>query len=106
MLIDVTCPFDTRFVQKDIEKIDHYNYELTYEIRRIWNCKKVLIIANVIGVFRPSITKLLWMYEQIRGRGEHILLAQGMPAGHNKKYWESAGYLREPIFESLFSVIS
>ena len=50
MLIDVACPFDTRIVQKDAEKIDHYNYELTYEIRRIWNCKKVLIIPNAIGI--------------------------------------------------------
>ena len=48
-IVDVACPFNTRIMQKVAEKIDHYNYELTYEIRRIWNCKKDLIIPNAVG---------------------------------------------------------
>jgi len=47
-LIDVACPFDTRVVDKEREKIEHYN-DLKFEIKRIWNCKEVKVIPIVIG---------------------------------------------------------
>lgn len=47
-LIDVACPFDTRVVEKEREKLENYN-DLKFEIRRIWNCSEVQVIPIVIG---------------------------------------------------------
>lgn len=48
LLIDVTCPFDTRVIQKEREKIEKYQ-DLKIEIKRIWQCKEVTIVPIVIG---------------------------------------------------------
>ena len=48
VLLDVTCPFDTRILQKEREKIEKYQ-DLKIEIKRIWICNEVLIVPIVIG---------------------------------------------------------
>ena len=40
VLLDVTCPFDTRILQKEREKIEQYQ-DLKIEIKRIWKCNQV-----------------------------------------------------------------
>ena len=47
-IVDVVCPFDTRVVEKEREKVDKYQ-ELKYELKRIWNCSEVTVIPAVIG---------------------------------------------------------
>ena len=47
-IVDVACPFDTRVVEKEREKVDKYQ-ELKYELKRIWNCSEVTVIPAVIG---------------------------------------------------------
>ena len=50
MLIDVACPFDTRIVRKEKEKMEVYT-DLKYEILKCWRneVKTVIIIPVVIG---------------------------------------------------------
>ena len=48
VLLDVTCPFDTRILQKEREKIEQYQ-DLQIEIKRIWKCNQALIVPTVIG---------------------------------------------------------
>ena len=45
-IIDVACPFDTRIDSK--EKNENYHH-LKHEMKRIWNCRSVLVIPVVIG---------------------------------------------------------
>ena len=47
-IVDVACPFDTRVVEKEREKVDKYQ-ELKYELKRIWKCSEVTVIRAVIG---------------------------------------------------------
>ena len=47
LIIDVACPFDTRTVRKR-EKKGNY-HDLKQEMKRIWNCRSVLVIPLVIG---------------------------------------------------------
>ena len=47
-LIDVACPFDTRVVNKELEKVDNYQ-DLKWEIKRIWDCGDVTVIPIIIG---------------------------------------------------------
>ena len=46
--IDMACPFDTRIVEKERAKIDHYQH-LKVEIRKMWNCKRVSVVPIVTG---------------------------------------------------------
>ena len=48
LLIDPTCPFDTRIEKKEEEKCTNYS-ELKYEIAKIWKMRKVEVIPVVIG---------------------------------------------------------
>ena len=48
MIIDVACPFDIRVQEKEEEKIERYNY-LKWELMRIWNCSKIIVILIIIG---------------------------------------------------------
>ena len=48
LLIDPSCPFDTRIEGKEEEKCRNYN-ELKYEIARIWKMKDVEVVPVVIG---------------------------------------------------------
>ena len=50
-MIDVACPFDTIFIEKENEKIEKYQ-DLGNEIRRIWHCRDVQIIPVVIDALR------------------------------------------------------
>ena len=36
-IIDVACPFDIRIVEKERERIPHYQ-DLKVEMRKMWNC--------------------------------------------------------------------
>jgi len=47
-IIDVACSFDTRVNEKEQEKITKYQ-DLKWELKRIWNCRNVMIIPIVIG---------------------------------------------------------
>ena len=47
-VIDITCPFDTRVLEKEQEKMQKYQ-ELKREIRKIWSCRKVIVVPIVIG---------------------------------------------------------
>ena len=47
-IVDVACPFDTRVVEKEREKVDKYQ-ELKHELKTIWNCSEVTVIPAVIG---------------------------------------------------------
>ena len=48
MIIEVTCPFDTRILKAETEKISRYQ-DVKYELERTWNCKGVKVIPIVIG---------------------------------------------------------
>ena len=48
LLIDPACPFDHRILTKEKEKIDNYN-RLEYEIKQLWNMKKVTTVPIIIG---------------------------------------------------------
>ena len=54
-IIDVACPFDTRVIEKEREKIDRYQ-DLKWEVKRIWKIKKVEVIPIVIGAL-GTVTK-------------------------------------------------
>ena len=55
LIIDPSCPFDTRIEGKEEEKCDNY-CDLKYEIARIWKMKEVEVIPVVIGAL-GSVTK-------------------------------------------------
>ena len=59
-IIDVACPFDTRIVEKEREKIDHYQ-DLKVEIQKMWNCKSLSVVPIVIGAL-GTVTKNLMMW--------------------------------------------
>ena len=42
------CPFDTRVVEKEIEKVVRY-LDLKWESKRIWSCSEVMVIPIVFG---------------------------------------------------------
>ena len=42
LIIDVACPFDTRIDSKEREINENY-HDLKHEMKRIWNCRSVLI---------------------------------------------------------------
>ena len=46
ILIDPTCPFDTRIERKEEEKCTNYS-ELKYEMSKIWKMGKVEVIPVV-----------------------------------------------------------
>ena len=48
LIIDVACPFDTRVIEKEREKITRYE-DLKWEIIKIWKCGSVRVIPIVIG---------------------------------------------------------
>ena len=48
LIIDVACPFDTRVIEKEREKITRYE-DLKWEIIKIWKCRSVRVIPIVIG---------------------------------------------------------
>ena len=47
-IIDIACPFDTRVLEKENEKITNYQ-DLKWELKRIWNCQEIEVIPIVIG---------------------------------------------------------
>ena len=59
-MIEVTCPFDSRVAEREIEKIEGYQ-DFKYEIIRLWNCKKVKIVPVVKGAL-GTVSKSLKRY--------------------------------------------
>ena len=55
LLIDPSCPFDTRIERKEEDKCTTYN-ELKYEIAKIWTMKEVEVVLMVIGAL-GTVTK-------------------------------------------------
>ena len=58
-IIDVACPFNTRIVEKERVKIDHYQ-NLKVEIQKMWKCKSESVVPIVIGALE-AVTKNLMM---------------------------------------------
>ena len=52
-IIDAACPFDTRIVEKEREKIDHYQ-DFKVEIQKMWNCKSVSVVPIVTGALKAK----------------------------------------------------
>ena len=50
LLVDIVCPFDTRIVKKEKEKIDVYQ-DFRQELKRLWNLREIKIITVIIGAF-------------------------------------------------------
>ena len=50
LVIDVTCPFDSRINKKEQEKLEYY-IDLKYEILKCWNKEvdKVMILPIIVG---------------------------------------------------------
>ena len=60
-IIDVACPFDTRIIEKEREKVDHYQ-DLKWELKKIWQCSDaqvVPIIIEALGTVSKSFQKWL-----------------------------------------------
>ena len=53
LLIDISCPFDTRIERKEKEKIEVYQ-DLKREIKRLWNVREVKIVPIIIGALGTS----------------------------------------------------
>ena len=63
VIIDPSCPFDTRIREKEKEKLDNYN-QLKYELVRLWKLKKCSIVPVVIGSLGTVTNKIeLWIKE-------------------------------------------
>ena len=48
LIIDVACPFDTRFKGKENEEIENYQ-ELKREFKWIWKLRRVTVVPVIIG---------------------------------------------------------
>ena len=64
IIIDPSCPFDSRIFVKEEEKLSNYE-ELKYELARIWIMKKVTIVPIVIGALGTVTEKIDSWLEQI-----------------------------------------
>ena len=64
LIIDPSCPFDSRIVVKEEEKLSNYD-ELKYELARIWSMKKVTIVPIVIGALGTVTERIDSWIEQI-----------------------------------------
>ena len=54
-VIDITCPFDTRVLEKEQEKVEKYQ-ELKREIGKIWSCRIVVpIVIGALGTFSKNL---------------------------------------------------
>ena len=71
----LACPFDTRIVEKEREKIDHYQ-DLKVEIQKMWNCYSVSVVPIVIGALGGAVTKNLMMWVTKIGTPEILNLLQ------------------------------
>ena len=45
VIIDPSCPFDTRIREKEKEKLDNYN-QLKYELVRLWKLEKMFYCTS------------------------------------------------------------
>lgn len=50
-IVDVSCPFDTRDIEKEQQKIDWYQ-GLRWEMKMTWDCKEVKVIGGISIGFR------------------------------------------------------
>ena len=60
-IIDIACPFDTRIVEKEKEKIQAYT-DLKYEIVKCWKEVKRVAIVPIVIVALGSVTTKLKKY--------------------------------------------
>ena len=72
-IIDVACPFDMRVLEKEQEKIDHYQ-DLKIEVQKIWSCRRVSIIPIIIGALGTVSKNLKTWYDKIGLYGNTSLL--------------------------------
>ena len=82
-IIDVACPFDTRIVEKEREKIDHYQ-DLKVEIQKRWNCKSMSVVPIVIGALEAVTKNLMMWVTKIRAPGILNLLQKACLLGTAK----------------------
>ena len=64
-MTDPSCPFDTRVVHKDAEKIANYE-ELKNEVAPVWKLKRVEVIYIAIEALATVTKKLLKVAEKVR----------------------------------------
>ena len=72
-IIGVACPFDMRVLEKEQEKIDHYQ-DLKIEIQKVWNCKRVSTIFILTGALGNVSKNLKTWYSKIGLYGNATLL--------------------------------
>ena len=65
-IIDVSCPFDGRVIEREEEKGEKYE-DLRMEVTKLWNVRKVVIIPIIIGALgtlsktlRDILSNLKW----------------------------------------------
>ena len=92
-IIDVACPFDMRVLEKEQEKIDHYQ-DLKIEVQKIWSCRRVSIISIIIRALGTVSKNLKTWYDKIGLYGNTSLLQKGLLVGHSNDSAQSAGHLR------------
>ena len=73
-IVDVACPFDTRVVGKEKEKVEKYQ-DLKREIQRMWKCKTVKIIPIVIGAL-GTMSKQFSRWLQLIGMTNYLAVLQ------------------------------
>ena len=73
MIIDVAIPGDTTVCNKEREKIEKYSL-FKYEIARLWQMKKVVVIPTAVGELGTITTKFERSIESlgIEIRIEHV----------------------------------
>ena len=69
----MACPFDMRVLEKEQEKIDHYQ-DLEIEVQKIRNCRKVPIMPIIIGALETVSKNLKTWHGRIKLYGNTALL--------------------------------
>ena len=83
IIIDIACPFDTRIVEKEDEKIEKYQ-DLKYEIKKIWKFKEVTIVPIVIGALGTLSKNVCSWMDKIEMREKTDLLQKACLLGTAK----------------------
>ena len=55
-IIEVTCPFDTRILEAETEKIERYQ-DLKYQLEQTWNCV-IGLLGTICKTFKSWLTQV------------------------------------------------
>ena len=92
-IIDVACPFDMRVLEKEQEKIDHYQ-DLKIEVQKVWSCRRVSVIPIIIEVLGTVSKNLKTWDDKIGLYGNTFFTSKGLLVGYSKDSEQSTGHLR------------